>query len=153
MPSFIHAKNSKVLVNAVDLSAYLKSYAYAIKVDQAEATAFGAQVKAYVVGLDGSTLSLTGFFDGSVGAVDAIFYAAMGAATPTIVTVSPTGSFALGARVFTGSCIEADYSVQGAIGSVVDISTSFTGTPNVQPGFGSGGGPRRSQEASRYNGV
>ena len=134
MPTFTHGKATKVLVEGVDLSTYFKDYNYASKMDTAETSTFGTSTKTYVQGLADSTLSLSGFFDGAVGAVDAVLSAAIGAAADIEVTVSPTGTYALGTAVIAGRSVETDYTVNGSVGSVVECSAAFQADGTIRSG-------------------
>jgi hypothetical protein len=70
--AFRHGKNTKVVVNATDLSSYFNDVTVNNTVETAETTTFGVSggSKTYVTGLNDGTVSVSGLFDGAVGAVD-----------------------------------------------------------------------------------
>lgn len=134
MPTFTHGKATRILVEGADLSAYFKEYTAANRMDTAETSAFGTNTKTYVQGMSDSTLTLSGYFDGTVGAVDEILEANIGSTQNTVVTVAPDGRFVLGARVVAGQSIETDYSVVGGVGGVVETSAVFQANGTIRNG-------------------
>lgn len=134
MPTFSHGKNTKVLINTAEFTSYFKEYAVNNSMDVAETSAFGSGTKTYVQGLSGATCSLSGMFDGSANAVDQELAAAIGSASTTKVTIAPTGSFAIGARVLAGTAWQSSYNVTGSLSDIVACSAEFTGTYGFRSG-------------------
>lgn len=119
--AFIHGKNAAVLHGSNDLSSYLNSAQQQTSVATAETTAFGNSAKTYITGLEDSTLSASGMFDGAAGAVDEILSASLGSDTLSPVLLAPIG-IALGNRVILGQSKTTSYQVSSPVGDVVSVS-------------------------------
>ena len=87
MPTFLHGKGSKVLIDEFDLSAYFNSLDVAQTIETAETTGFGATAKSYIPGLQDATLSLSGMFSQETDGSDEELEAVLGSATTPLVTV------------------------------------------------------------------
>lgn len=118
--AFVHGKGGAVIWGATDLSAYLNNVDAAATADTAEVTCFGSSSKSYVAGTRDATLSLSGFFDGSVGAVDEVLSAAL--AGTAAVTIAPAGAGAIGNRAQLANVIHTGYTVTAPVGDAVSIS-------------------------------
>lgn len=124
MPTFRHGRNAKVAVNATDLSAYFNSGDVSRSMEPAEVTTFGSNSKAYIPGLMDGTVSLSGFFDGSANAVDAVLAGALQAATDTLVTFAPEG-FSIGSHTFQMQAQETSFQVSAPVADAVTTSAEF----------------------------
>lgn len=60
-----HGKNAAVFIGTNDLSAFLDQADKSTDVDTAETTVFGLNWKTYIAGLIGTTLSISGSYDGT----------------------------------------------------------------------------------------
>jgi hypothetical protein len=127
--SFVHGKNTVVLFNATNMSGFLKEASTSNSVETADVTAFGASAKAYIVGLKDGTVSLTGMFDGTAGATDPIFQAALGGSTG-VLSVFPSGS-SIGSRGITAAFHETSYNLSSPVGDVVSASAEVQATGGV----------------------
>jgi hypothetical protein len=125
--AFKHGKNTKVLSNQYDISAYLNESSTNESVETGETTTYGNDAKTYLVGLRDSTISMSGFFDGATDAVDEIMSAAIGNSTDSVITFAPEG-LSLGSRVTTLNAIETSYELSSPVADVVSIS--FEGQTN-----------------------
>ena len=125
--TFRHGKSTAVLVGAYDLSAYFNDASTSSTVETSETTTFGVSggSKTYVVGLNDSTASASGLFDGDAGAVDAALGAAIGNDTEVIVTVAHDGGMIVGRRCFTGTTFNTKYDVTAPVADVVSVSADF----------------------------
>lgn len=119
--AFIHGKNASVLHGSTDLSSYLNSAQQQTSVATAETTAFGNSAKTYLAGLEDSTLSASGMFDGAASAVDEVLSASLGSDTLAPVLLAPSG-IALGSRVILGQAKTTSYQVSSPVGDVVSVS-------------------------------
>ena len=61
--AFIHGKNSAVLVNAKDLSAYVNKMDFDNKGDTHDVTTYGQNAKVYQGGLTDATITIEGIYD------------------------------------------------------------------------------------------
>lgn len=134
MPSFTHGKKTKVLINEAEFTQYFKEYSAGVSMDTAETSAFGSEVKTYVQGMSAGTLSLSGMFDGSAGAVDQELSESIGATSESVITIAPTGSFAIGKRVVSGVAWQGSYQISGSVGDIVGVSAEFAGSGGFQSG-------------------
>lgn len=130
--AFVHGKGAAVLVDEYDLSAFLNSYDGAATADTAEVTTFGNGAKAYVGGLKDATISLSGFFDGSTGAVDEVLQAALGGSA--LITLCPAGAGTIGNRCSLADCISTSYSVSAPVGDAVTVSAEAQVSGGMLPG-------------------
>lgn len=130
--TFRHGKNTKVLLNSFDLSAYFSESSVSQSVETGETTTFTSSAKTYLVGLTDSTMSLKGFFDGDVGAVDENIAAALATDSENI-TVAPEG-LAAGSRVTTFTSILTSYEVTSPVADVVSISLEGQTTDRMDRG-------------------
>ena len=130
--TFRHGKNTKVLANNYDLSAYFSESSVSQSAETGETTTYGSSAKSYIIGLTDSTMSLKGFFDGAVGAVDEIIAAAL-ATDNEFITVAPEG-LAAGSRVTTFNSILTSYEVTSPVADVVSISLEGQTTDRMDRG-------------------
>jgi len=70
-----HGSKAVVYMNGGDISSYLDDAQVSANVDSAETTTFGKTAKTYIPGLEDATLSLSGKYDGSAAAIDALISA------------------------------------------------------------------------------
>lgn len=134
MTTFRHAKGTRLLVNEFELSSYFKDASTNQTVDTPETTAFGANVKSYVVGMTDGRFSLGGMFSGDADGVDEVLQAAFGDETPVLFTYAPEGLLP-GRRVWGASAIETSYNVSGSVSDMVAVSAELQGTNGVRSGF------------------
>lgn len=129
---FIHGKGAAVLVDEFDLSAFLNTVDAAATADTAEVTTFGNSSKTYIAGTKDATISLGGFFDGAVGAVDEVLQSALGGSA--IISVCPAGVATIGNRCSLADCLTTSYSVAATVGDAVSVSAEAQVTGGLLPG-------------------
>lgn len=130
MPTFVHGKGAKVLVDQYDLSEYFNSVDVASTVDTAETTGFGSSSKSYIVGLRDQTLSLSGMYSQDVSGSDEVLSAALGAATTPIVTVAFSAG-TIGNRAVLGRAHETNYATSNPVADVASITADFTASTDA----------------------
>ena len=157
--SFKHGKNTKVLVNEFDVSSYFSDGSTSQSVETGETTAYGNSAKTYVVGLTDSTLSLSGFWDGSASAVDEILSTAL-ATDAEVITFAPEGLSA-GSRINAMTSIGTSYEVSSPVADVVSTSFEAQTTDRLDRGISlcdlaavtaTGNGTAQDNSASTSNG-
>lgn len=121
MAFVVAGPNTKVLVADVDLSTYFNSISLPAEVETADTTGFGKLAHCYISTLKDGTLSLGGFWDGAVDAVDEELAAALGSTTARAVTVGLAG-LALGDIAKLMSSLKTSYETSGEVAGVVEIS-------------------------------
>lgn len=87
--SAIHGKNGRVFVNGYDISTFLRSFSLEISLETADITGFTLNSKKHLTGQSDAVSSGEGFFDGAVGAIDAILAGIKG--TGSIWSYYPEG--------------------------------------------------------------
>ena len=123
MPSFRHGKNTVVLFGSLNASPYLNEAATSRVIETGETTAFGNENKTYIVGLADGTVSLSGMFDNTAGAIDDHVQAATGQANE-VFTIQPAGSAAgQPAQLIQGQL--TSYDVTSAVGDIVTITAEI----------------------------
>jgi hypothetical protein len=137
MPTFRHGRGTKVLVNEWDMSTYFKDASASGTADTGETTAFGSEVKTYVIGMTDGRVSLGGMFSGDVQGVDETFQAIFGLEAAANLTYAPEG-LALGRRVWGMTAHETSYQVQGSVSDIVAVSAEFQATGGLRSGYSLG---------------
>jgi len=132
--SFAHGKNTAVFYNGSNLTAYFNEASTSNSVEVAETTAFGNDAKTYVAGLVDGTISTSGMFDGSTGAVDSVLSGVIGATAADVVTIAPDGAVA-GRRSFSCSARETSYEITSPVGDVVAVSLEVQATEGIDDGY------------------
>lgn len=121
--AFIHGKDSQVIHGVNDLSSYLNDASVSADVEVAETTSFGLSSKTFLVGLKDATVSASGMFDGTSGAVDAVLAASIGSDTLAPVTIGYNGT-TLNNRVSLLLAKTTSYEVSTPVSDVVAVSYS-----------------------------
>lgn len=147
MPTFTHGKKTKLFLNTAgtagaaptvastyNISDNCKEVSFPSTMDTAETSTFGSDVKTYVQGLRGSTISVSGSFEGTTNILDGtsangktldqIFSDLIGAATNPTFAYGPTGS-ETGKVKYSGTFLLTSYQITGSIGDLVAFSAEF----------------------------
>lgn len=118
--SFVHGKNARVYLGAVDLSAYLNSADISIDVDTADTTTFGSSWKTNVPGTAGAKVDTGGLYDPT----QLVLPTLIGSLVPGVLTVCPAGGALAGpARLL--SAIDTSYAESSPVGGVVAVKAGF----------------------------
>ncbi len=115
--------NTKILVGDTDLSGYFSSVSLPTEVSTSDVTGFGKTHHCHIPILRDGTVSLGGFWDGSVGAVDEELAVTM-ASTPNVVTIGLAG-LTVAERVRLVSGLKTNYEPSGEVDGVVEISAEI----------------------------
>jgi hypothetical protein len=141
MPTFVHGKNTNVLLDEFDLSAYFNSVDVSATTDTAETTAFGSSSKSYIVGLADATLSLSGMFAQDADGSDEELSAILGSATTPIVSVLLDAG-TIGNRAVAAKAHETSYAISSPVADIVTVTADFNsstdGTANLTYGLRTG---------------
>jgi hypothetical protein len=132
--AFVHGKNTSVLYNGTDLSAYFNEASISQDVETAETTAFGSTAKTYIAGLKDGTMSMSGMFDGSTDAIDAVLTATLGATAADVATVVPAGLSTAGVSTFSSEVRETSYEISSPVSDVVAANLEVQATGGVDRG-------------------
>ena len=131
-----HGKNTSVLFNAFDLSNYFNQADVSVDQGTAEGTGFqptgGARV--FEVGLNGGTVSLSGFFNGSANGVDAKLSSTINPSADDVVTISPEGVLALGKFCKLLASQTTQYQVSSPLDGLVTVSGSLQANSGISSG-------------------
>jgi hypothetical protein len=92
MPTFVHGWQTKLLLDAYDVSPFFSSGGFAGAVDAPDASTFGSQDKAYIAGLVDATQSLEGFWSGGTADADAIMQGLFGGTAKSILSMFNYGT-------------------------------------------------------------
>jgi hypothetical protein len=121
MPTFRHGKNTTVISDDLDLTSYLTSATVSASIETPETTTFGSADRSFIVGHNEGTVSFEGLFDGTVGAADEIFVAALGNTTDKTISVS-TDSTSVGGRAILVKSASTSYEISSPLTEVVSVS-------------------------------
>ena len=117
-PTFTHGKNSKVLANGYDVSAWFKSIGGKRAADTAETSTIGSVAKSYIGGLSDGTLTFDGYADGTVAGISTQMNTILG--TSTVWTYMGAQD-AVGTPGLGSNAIENDVEITSDVGAVVTI--------------------------------
>jgi hypothetical protein len=123
--AFKHGKAAQVFIGTNEISTYLDSADKSTDVDMADVTTFGQNWKRALAGLIGSTLSLSGKYDGTATTGPAaIFETCIANGTAWAVKYFPGGS-ASGQRQHSFSAFVTNYSENSAVADAVTFSAAL----------------------------
>lgn len=120
-------KDAEVVINSVDLSAYVTSVTVNYEIEAVEATAMGGN-RSYIGGLQNNSISVALNQDFAASQVEATIFPLVG--TQTTVAIKPTtGAISSTNPEYevTGTYLAASQPVQGAVGELAAMTLEFTG--------------------------
>jgi hypothetical protein len=128
--AFKHGKDTRVYLNAVDLSTYLMEMGITAEADMADTTTFAATWKNEAQGTLGATVPFSGLYDDT----DTTLKDAFWALSPGVLTYCPGGGAAVGDRARLVSAFDVSHGISVPVGGMVAVSGSFKADAAV--GFG-----------------
>jgi len=131
--AFKHGKNTGVLVDAANLTAFFNDASASQDVETAETTTFGNSAKTYIIGLADGTMSLSGMFDGDADAIDDVIAGALGAEAAGYATIAPEG-LTIGNSSYSCQARKTSYEVSSPVGDVVSTSLSVQADGGIDRG-------------------
>jgi len=133
--AFVTGKDSRLLLDDLALSGYLKGWEHSTEREMADVTVEGDGGHKFLLGLDNGSLSLDGVFDNTYAAdgQDEVLDTARGAASASVITAAPEG-FALGKRVIAISARESTYTAAATVGDAVTFAASWQSEGQVDVG-------------------
>lgn len=158
--SFVHGKNVRLFVDAFDLSQYFNDVSISGKVEQADTTTYAktagvAVAKTILPGVRDGTMSLKGLFDGTVETLGTSTASTVGSdlywynllanetgvgtvLTPSnveaCVSVSPTGTWAVGTRIYAMAGVVSNYTISAPVKNAVSVQADFQADGGVLSG-------------------
>jgi hypothetical protein len=130
MPTFVHGKGTKVLIDEFDLSTYFTSVDVTQAIDTAETTTFSANSKSYIKGLEDGTISLSGLFAQDADGSDEELSAILGAATTPLVTIAFEAG-TIGNRCVVAKAHETTYSISNPVADVSSVTADFNASSDA----------------------
>lgn len=131
MPDFVHGRNTVIYYRGWNIGQFLKEVSWVGEVDSPETTAFGAQVRSYVVGFPNHTASMSGMYSSTTvdplvteKMIDDFLDAALGTPTPGWLLYGPIGGV-VESPLKAGYSHNNNYSVTGGSMDVVAVSADF----------------------------
>jgi hypothetical protein len=133
--AFVHGKSAAFKLDDSggtlrDLSSYLMEVSFPSTIETAEVTAFGASNKAYIVGLEDTTISLTGKWDSTF---DGYIAGVLGQAASLSFEYGPAGTTG-GLVKYSGECYVTSYNIGSPVGDAVSASVELQVTGAVTRG-------------------
>ena len=123
--AFKHGRASQTYIGTNEISSYLDQADKSTDVDTAETTTFGRNWKTYLAGLIGSTLSVSGSYDGTATTGPAaIFETCIANGTAWPIKFFPGGS-ASGQRQHSFNALVTNYSESSPVGDKVTFSAEL----------------------------
>jgi hypothetical protein len=124
--------NAQVLVNAVDLSAWVRSVKISYKADTPETTAMGSTTKTRLPSLKDWEIDVEFNQDFSASSSDATIFPLVGAAAFAIEVRPVNGARSVTNPGYNGNCLLAEYPVLGQkVGDVASFTAKFMGTGSL----------------------
>jgi hypothetical protein len=114
----------------IDLSAYTDSVDFPQEVDEAETSVFGLSSKAFIVGLQSTSISIGGPFDP---VVDLQLTAVVGQTASLSFQYGPQGTTG-GQRQYTGECFLTRYNPNSGVGDAARWTAELRVTGDVTRG-------------------
>lgn len=130
MPTFLHGKGTKVLLDEFDLSGYFNSVDMTQTIDTAETTTFSLSSKTYIKGLEDGTVSLSGLYSQDTDGSDEELSAILGSATTPLVTVAFDAG-TIGNRCLVAKAHETNYSISNPVADVSSVSADFNASTDA----------------------
>lgn len=130
--AFVHGKGTGVLIAQYDLSAFFSNVDASKTNDVGEVTTFGNDSKVYIAGQADGSLSLSGYFDGDAGAVDAALDGLILSGVPASVGIDGFGT--IGNKAVLARSLVTDYTIGAPVGDAVSVSASIQPDGGVQMG-------------------
>ena len=125
--AFKHGKDGAVLFKENAATDYLSAFSMSRDIALNEITNFGSGGNAqYVAGIETSSMSLNGFFDGATDTIDSFFHSNLGPTSKQALTVAPYG-LAVGNRCFLLSAKEVNYTIDSSVADAVTVASNFVG--------------------------
>jgi hypothetical protein len=132
--AFVHGKNTKVLVDQFDMSAYLNNTDQSWEVDVPESTVYGLNDRTYIAGLRTMTLSMSGFWDQASSATpEPVLPNRLGQAGTVLLTYAPTG-LTTSKPAYSMQCRVSNYTVASPVDGIVTINLDVQGTGKLSRG-------------------
>lgn len=122
--AFGHGKDCAVYADGYDLSSYLTKAVSKLSCDVAKTTTMGKSSNTYLSGVKDGKFTCDGLWEGSAGAADAVFSAALGAAE-TLVLVYPHGDDSQGDVGVGARTIQSTYDITSPVDNVVSTVCEF----------------------------
>lgn len=128
--AFVHGKGAVFKIDnsggtLQTLTAYIDGADISNKVEMAETTTMGSEVKTYVSGQSDGTLSISGKYDSTASTgPDAILDGLVGSEVTSTFEYGPEGS-ATGKVKYTGECFLTGYNISAPVGDVVKFTADF----------------------------
>lgn len=135
MPTFKHGKNAKVALGDLNATSYLNEASMTATSETAQTSVFGDGVTTYVLGLRDGTISLSGFFEGTDGAIDDILSGFLGTDDAANFLVLPTGDGdGVGSRSWFCKGDLTSYETSSPVTDVVSITAEIQADSGLNSG-------------------
>lgn len=126
----VHGKATAVVVGAFDPSRYFNEISLGWTLDTHDASGFQMEAKEYVAGQNDSTVSASGFWQGSLDSVQADFEDGLGDGDEgERLYLVLFGGWSVGARCATGYALRTAFDVTSPVSDLVSTSFSLQGQP------------------------
>lgn len=140
MPSFLHARNSRIFWGGYDVSNMFTDYTLSSKVDDVDTTTFTSTsnpAKTFLLGFEEGDVKLSGLYDPTAtSGSDALLSAGLGSSTVTnLVMYFPSSTWALGDPGIGASLREAQYDIKGNVGSAVALEAGGKADGGIDRGL------------------
>jgi hypothetical protein len=126
LPTFLHARNTRIFWGGYDVTSYFSDYTATQKVDDVDTTTFtsaSTPAKTFLLGFKEGEIKLNGLYDATAtSGPDALLSTGLGNATATNLSIcNASATWALADRGMSATLRETTYNVKGSVGSAVAI--------------------------------
>ena len=133
-PTFIHGKNSVLIIDKYDLSAYFKSFDRSSTLDEADATGFGQGFKRKEVGHADASFSGSGMFSGDTNGVAVVANRFTGRATKQALFLGHAYP-KVGTPVTIGRGQVTQFNVGNQVGDLVTTQINYSADGGAFSGY------------------
>lgn len=116
----VHGKATGILLGGYDLTPMLNAIGTPSSLDVAEVTPFGSTAKSYIPGVADATVTMGGFYEGTMEATEELLDTV--ASTGEVILVSYGRAITVGQTVKFAKVIRSAFEVTGSVSDAVGIS-------------------------------
>ncbi len=129
----VHAKDTYFELNSTDLSDQADTLALNRALALAEDTAFQDSAESFVPGIQGTTITVSGHWDGASNKIDEELHTAYVSASAIAWVYGPENNTSSNVK-YSGNCWVSDYSVESSVSDIVKFSATLVVTGGVTRG-------------------
>ena len=128
----IHGKATGVLLGEFDPTRYFTDMSLGRSLDTHDSSGFMADDKEYTSGMNDSTFSASGFYQGVLSNVEEDFEDHLGDGGADMLYLIVLGGWAIGSRSYIGQCLGTGFDITAPVADLVSTSFTMQGQPGLR---------------------